>query len=402
MNPQAPRHILHVDLDAFFAAVEQRDRPELRGKPVLVGGDPRGRGVVSTASYEARTFGCRSAMPMAKAIRLCPSAIIVSPRMDVYADISQQVMALFELCTPMVEPLSIDEAFLDISGSVRLLGPPEAIAEDLRQRIHKETGLTASAGLAPNMFLAKLASDLNKPDGLTIVPRHDIQGFLDPLPISRMWGVGKVTLPKLQSLGIRTFGDMRGWPEHELTARFGESGGHFFKLARGIDDRTVQPDNDAKSLSHEVTFADDVADDHHLRTVLLHLTDQVARRLRRHARLCKTVQLKIRTADFSTNTRAQTVPAATDQTDTIWPVVRALFESWRKDHPSPVRLIGASVTNLVPREGHQLELFDQFNRQEHSQLDQAVDCIRDRFGERAITRGGPPASKSRPPKGTCR
>ncbi|MHC4093589.1 MAG: DNA polymerase IV, partial [Planctomycetota bacterium] len=284
MSEPGERHILHVDMDAFFAAIEQLDRPELRGKPVLVGGSPTGRGVVSTASYEARPFGCHSAMPMARAVRLCPRAIVVRPRVRRYAEVSRQVLEIAGQFTPLVEPLSIDEAFLDVTGSTRLLGPAEQIARELKRRIREETHLTASVGLAPNKFLAKLGSDMEKPDGLVIVPSDGVRAFLAPLPISRLWGVGKATLPKLEALGVRTFGDLGRFSEVALRNHFGEAGEHFYRLVRGIDDRNVVPDREAKSISHEVTFSVDIDDYDHLRAVLLGQTEHVAHRLRRHGR----------------------------------------------------------------------------------------------------------------------
>jgi DNA polymerase-4 len=389
MNTKTERHIIHVDMDAFFAAVEQLDRPELRGKPVLVGGDPKGRGVVSTASYEARPHGCHSAMPMSRAIRLCPQAIVVRPRMKRYAEVSQQVFDVLEQFTPVVEPISIDEAFLDATGSVRLFGPPERIARELKRRIHEETHLTASAGLAPNKFLAKLASDLKKPDGLVVVPPDRVQEFLDPLPISHLWGVGKATLPRLEALGVRTFADLRRFPEAELRERFGEAGEHFYRLVRGIDDREVVPDREAKSISHEITFRVDVEDHEHLRAVLLEQTEHVTRRLRRHGRPARTVTMKVRTADFTTMTRRATFATPTDQTDEVWRAVVELFDVWSRQHPSPVRLIGVGVSQFSSASGEQLHLFEQEEAARRQHLDRTLDEIRDRFGDDAVSRGGP-------------
>jgi len=381
------RAILHVDMDAFYAAVEQLDRPELRGKPVLVGGSPQGRGVVSTASYEARPFGCRSAMPMSQAVRLCPHAIVVPPRMDRYAEISRHVFAIMEQFTPLVEPLSIDEAFLDVIGSVRLFGPPEQIARELKRRIRDATHLTASVGLAPNKFIAKLASDLEKPDGLVIVTPDRVQALLDPLPISRLWGVGKATLPRFERLGVHTFGDARRLPESNLHDLFGESGLHFHELVRGIDDRPVVPDREAKSISHEVTFAVDIDDPAHLRDVLLDQTDHVARRLRRHGRLARTIVIKVRTPDFATYTRRLTLDAATDQTDVIWRAAAELFDAWTSKRKDPVRLLGMGVTQLEGEAGSQLTLFDRDQQARNRRLDSAADSILERFGPHAITRG---------------
>jgi DNA polymerase-4 len=311
-------------MDAFFAAVEQLDRPELRGKPVLVGGDPKGRGVVSTASYEARPFGCHSAMPMAKAVRLCPQGIVVRPRMDRYAEVSQQILGILEQFTPLVEPLSIDEAFLDVTGSTRLLGPAEIIATELKRRIRAATDLAASAGLAPNKFLAKLASDSQKPDGLVVVAPDHVGEFLKPLPIARLWGVGKATLPRLERLGIRTFGDALRLSEADWRREFGEHGTQFHRLVRGIDDREVVPDREARSISHEVTFPMDIGDHDHLRAVILDQTDHVARRLRRHQLLARTVVLKVRSGDFTTIARQSTLRDPTDQSEALWPI----FSAW--------------------------------------------------------------------------
>ena len=390
MKTTEQRHIIHVDMDAFFAAVEQLDRPELRGKPVLVGGDPKGRGVVSTASYEARPFGCHSAMPMAAAVRRCPQAEVVRPRMERYVEVSRQMFDILERFTPLIEPISIDEAFLDVTGSTRLLGPPKEIARDLKHRIHTETQLTASAGVAPNKFLAKLASDLQKPDGLVVVDPDRIQEFLDPLPVARLWGVGKATLPKLQSLGVSTFRDLRRIGEADLRERFGEAGEHFYQLVRGIDDREVVPDREAKSISHEVTFHVDVVDHDYLRAVLLDQTEHVTRRLRRHGRLARTVVLKIRSGDFETLSRRTTLAAATDHTDQVWQAAKELFEAWARRRPFPVRLIGMGVTGLSSEAGQQLNLFDRDENTRDRRLDQAMDEIRDRFGDDAVSRGGPP------------
>jgi DNA polymerase-4 len=390
MKTTEQRHIIHVDMDAFFAAVEQLDRPELRGKPVLVGGDPKGRGVVSTASYEARPYGCHSAMPMAAAVRLCPQAVVVRPRIERYVEVSRQVFDILERFTPLIEPISIDEAFLDVTGSTRLLGPPKEIARELKHRIHTETQLTASAGVAHNKFLAKLASDLQKPDGLVVVDPDRIQEFLDPLPISRLWGVGKATLPKLQTLGVSTFRDLRRIREADLRERFGEAGEYFYQLARGIDDREVVPDREAKSISHEVTFHVDVVDHDYLRAVLLDQTEHVTRRLRRHGRLARTIVLKIRSGDFETLTRRTTLAAATGHTHQVWQAAKELFEAWAHRRPFPVRLIGMGVTGLSSEAGQQLNLFDRDETTRDRRLDQAMDEIRDRFGDDAVSRGGPP------------
>jgi DNA polymerase-4 len=375
-------------MDAFFASVEQLDEPQLRGKPVLVGGRPEERGVVAAASYEARQFGCRSAMPMAAALRRCPNAIVVPPRGKRYAGASAQIFEILEQFTPLIEPLSIDEAFMDVTGSTGLFGPPQQIAKEVRQRVRMEAQLTASVGVASNKFIAKLASAMDKPDGLVVVPDDGVQAFLDPLPISRLWGVGKATLPRFQELGIRTFGDARQLSEAEFRRSFDEAGGQFFRFVRGIDNRQVIPDREAKSISHEVTFPVDLDDCEHLRSVLLGQTVQVARRLRRHDLLARTVTLKIRTPDFKTITRSLTFDTATDETDTIWETVACLFEAWSSQRSTAVRLIGIGVSQFSTDSGQQLSLFGQEESACHQQIDQVMDDIRDRFGEGAVWRGG--------------
>jgi len=388
MGPAAPRQILHLDMDAFYASVEQRDHPELRGRPVLVGGDPRGRGVISAASYEARPFGCRSAMPTSQALRLCPQAVLLPVRMDHYVAVSRQVFALLEQYTPEIEPLSIDEAFLDVTGSTRLFGPAAAIARMLKDRIRAELTLTASVGVAPNKFVAKLASDLRKPDGLVVVSPDEVADFLAPLPIARLWGAGPATQRVFEKLRVHTFGDARRLSVETLRHEFGDHGEHFWQLVRGLDDRPVETDREARSISHEHTFAQDVADLDHVRAVLLDQTEHVAARLRRHGRLAATVVLKVRRPDFATFTRRLTLPRATDQTAEVWAAAATLFDAWRAQQATPVRLIGMGVTGLTTPAGQQLELFGQTDSERQRRLDQAVDSIRARFGSDAIRRGG--------------
>ena len=382
-------------MDAFFAAIEQRDRPELRGKPVLVGGSPHGRGVVSTASYEARPFGCHSALPMAVAIRRCPSAIVVRPRMEHYVAVSRQIFSVLKRFTPLIEPLSIDEAFLDVTGSTRLFGAPERIAGEIKRGIREKTDLTGSVGIAPNKFLAKIASDLQKPDGLVNVPRDGVQDFLDPLPISRLWGAGKVTQKRFDDLGVRTFADLRRLSETELRGRFGDAGGHFHRLVRGIDDREVVPDREAKSISHEVTFSRDVADHEHLRSVLLQQMDDVARRLRQSKLTARTITLKIRSGDFTTITRSATIREPTDRTDVLWSAAAEVFEKWSRTKTPPVRLIGVGVSQLAADAERQLSLFDAAQRACSRRLDRTVDQIREKYGRGSLTRGVPPDSAGR-------
>ena len=393
MDTLGSRQILHVDMDAFFAAVEQLDNPALRGKPILVGGSPDKRGVVSTASYEARPFGCHSALPMAQAVRLCPQAIIVRPRMERYAEVSRQIFEIFEQFTPLVEPLSVDEGFLDVTGCERLFGPGEQIGRELKHRINKVTGLTASVGVAPNKFLSKLASDLDKPDGLVVVPSDRIQDFLDPLPLKRLWGAGKATLQRFELLGRRTFGDVRRMQMAELRREFGEAGEQFFHLVRGEDNRPVVPDREAKSISHEVTFATDVLDLEYLRGILLNQTEDVARRLRRHDLLARTVTIKVRRFDFHTITRRVTLEAATDQTNVFWKAAAALLDEHVGRDTLPVRLIGMGVSQLSTVEQRQLSLFEPPQDKRQRTLDRTMDEIRSRFGKNAISRGQLPRQR---------
>ncbi|KPK40041.1 MAG: hypothetical protein AMJ69_03925, partial [Gammaproteobacteria bacterium SG8_47] len=282
--------ILHVDMDAFYAAVETRERPELAGRPVVVGGSAQHRGVVAAASYEARRFGIHSAMAMAAAERLCPHLIRLPVRMALYADVSRQLHAIFARYTPQIEPLALDEAFLDVTASERLFGDAAAIARRIKQDIYQELGLIASVGVAPTKFVAKIASDIEKPDALVIVDVDAVQRFLDPLPVSRLWGAGKVTGQAFERLGLRTIGQIRRQSPEVLQHHFGKLGHHFWLLAQGIDDRHVVTDQQAKSISHETTFAQDLIDRESLQGWLLHLTEHVAWRLRGEGKLARTVQ----------------------------------------------------------------------------------------------------------------
>lgn len=295
--------ILHVDMDAYYASIEERERPELRGKPVIVGGNPKGRGVVAAANYMARKFGVHSAMPSSRACRLCPEAVFLPSRIHYYAEVSEQIHKIFKDYTPLVEPISLDEAFLDVSASEKCYGSAEAIGKGIKQRIKEEIRLTASVGIAPSKFVAKVASDLGKPDGFVVVKSGDIQAFLDSLPVGRLWGVGKVTDRVLEEKGIRTIKQLRQQPCRTLHDLLGKWGDHLWGLAHGRDDRPVIPDQEAKSISHETTFETD----HHsfdlLRSSMVELTEQVARRLRRHGLRARTVEIKIRFADFKTITR---------------------------------------------------------------------------------------------------
>ncbi|MCA8955767.1 MAG: DNA polymerase IV [Planctomycetes bacterium] len=381
------RTILHADMDAFYAAVEQRDDPSLRGKPVIVGGVGR-RGVVSTASYEAREFGVRSAMPTARAKQLCPHGVFVRGRMRVYAEVSAQVREVFAELTPLVEPLSLDEAFLDVTGSQALFGDGRAIAERVRAEVRARTDLTISVGVASSKLVAKIASDLHKPDGLTVVPDGDEIAFLAPLPIARLWGVGPRLQEKLRQLAVHRIGDLQRRSAAELDALFGEGhGAHYANLCRGIDDRPVEPEREAKSISQETTFEFDLGDRAACHRVLLEQSTQVGRRLRKAALCGALVRVKVRDPDFTTRTRQQKLPEPTCDDLQIYRTAVALFDALRANM-RPVRLLGVGVAELRPAGARtQRGLFDGGERTRSAGLLDALDRIRDRFGEGAIRRG---------------
>lgn len=379
--------ILHVDMDAFYASVEERDQPELRGKPVIVGGSAEGRGVVCAANYQARRYGVHSAMPAATAVRLCPHAVFLSPRMDYYASISEHIREVFDRFSPLVEPLSLDEAFLDVTGCERLFGSAAEIARQIKTVVRKETDLVASVGVAPIKFLAKIASDLEKPDGLVVVEPGGVQQFLDPLPIARLWGVGKTAAKSFRRLGIDRVGQLRTLSLELLQENFGSSSGrHLWQLAHGIDERRVVPDHAARSISHETTFANDVENMQALRAWLLELTEQVARRLRRLQLRGRTVQLKIRYGDFSTYTRSHTLAEATSITDDIWTAADGLLTRRLPQRPLAIRLLGVGVSGIEGRGETQPTLFDEQERLRQTRLDTTTDEIQQRFGTAAIKR----------------
>jgi DNA polymerase-4 len=388
--------ILHIDMDAFYASIEERERPELVGRAVIVGGTPEGRGVVAAANYEARRFGVHSAMPAATALRLCPQAVVLRPRMEYYAEVSEQIRAIFHRYTPLVEPLSLDEAFLDVTGSAALFGPAAEFGRRIKREIRDELRLTASVGVAANKFLAKIASDLDKPDGFRVVEPGTEQQFLDPLPVGRLWGVGRVTGRAFEKLGITTIGELRQRTAGFLTERFGQHGKHLWQLAHGIDGRRVVPDREAKSISHESTFATDICDMDALRAWLLQLTEQVAWRLRRHDLRGATVQIKVRYGDFHTITRAETLPQPTSVTQEIWEAAARLLAGKLPNRPLKIRLLGVGVSGLVPAAATQLTLFPDRAHDDQARVDQAVDSIRERFGRRAVNRG----SQIGPQRGT--
>lgn len=380
--------ILHVDMDAFYASVEELDDPDLVGRPVVVGGTPQGRGVVAAANYAARRYGIHSAMPAAQARRLCPDAVFIRSRMDRYAEVSRELRALFARYTPLVEPLSLDEAFLDVTSSARLFGHGAAIARRIKADIRAELGLVASVGVAPNKFLAKLASDLDKPDGLVVVPVDAIEAFLEPLPVSRLWGVGAVANRALAEMGVHTIGDLRRLPEDLLAGRFGNSADSLARLARGIDDRPVVPDRDAKSISHETTFTGDIADPQVLRSWLLELTEQVATRLRRHELRGKTVFIKVRYADFRTVSRSQSLDAPSSVTTELYASAARLLRRQLRRDPRPVRLLGMGIGGISSDSLEQGQLFGQEDREQQRRIDSVMDAVKLRFGNGAMRRGG--------------
>ncbi|HVX60305.1 MAG TPA: DNA polymerase IV [Pirellulales bacterium] len=379
--------ILHVDMDAFYASVEERERPELVGKPLIVGGTPEGRGVVAAANYAVRKFGVHSAMPAATALRLCPQAIVLRPRMDFYARVSEQIREIFDRYTPLVEPLSLDEAFLDVSGSEGLFGSAAEIGRKIKQEIQTELRLTASVGVAPNKFLAKIASDFDKPDGFVVVDAARVQEFLDPLPVGRLWGVGRVAGQALERMGVRTIRDLRLLSVELLERQFGQAGQQLWQLAHGVDQRRVVPDREAKSISHETTFATDLEDMETLRAWIVELAEQVGWRLRRHKLRGRTVQIKVRFDDFQTVTRAQTLAAPTNVTQEICAAATAMLAERLPKRRLRVRLLGVGVSHFENPEQIQGSLFADEERQRQSRLDEAADQVKLRFGSGALQRG---------------
>jgi len=380
------RTIMHIDMDAFYASVEERDHPELRGKPVIVGGSAAGRGVVAAANYIARSYGIHSAMPTRTAIKLCPAAILIKPRLQHYAEASRRIHNIFERYTPLIEPLSLDEAFLDVTDSLKLFGSAKAIGREIQRSIQDELGLAASIGIAPNKFLAKIASDIEKPNGFVCIERDRIQSFLDPLPIGRIWGVGKVTAKRFAAANLHTLGDVRRLTREEAIRLLGSHGEHFHRLAQGIDERPVVAEHHAKSISHETTFSADIEDRDVLSSWLLDLTEQVMRRVRRKAVKGRTIQLRIRFDDFTTITRSRTLKQPTDVTRVAWQTVRQLLNS-HLPAGRPVRLIGMGIEGFEPSSAKQGELFTAPELEKQRDIDHVVDDIQSRFGRSAIKRG---------------
>ncbi|MCG6872962.1 MAG: DNA polymerase IV [Gammaproteobacteria bacterium] len=383
-SPAVPeRSILHVDMDAFFASVEERDNPELRGLPVIVGGIGR-RGVVSAASYAARRFGVHSAMPTARARRLCPDGVYLAPRMQRYQEISRQVFSIFHDFTPLVEGLSIDEAFLDVSGCHQLHGDIETIGRAIKKEVRARTGLTASVGMAYNKFLAKLASDLEKPDGLVRITPANLRATLDPLPVTRLWGLGKRSAERAHQAGIHTIGELLATPVGALEALFGRQAEHYRCLAEGRDQRAVVPSREEKSIGSEQTFAHDLRRPQEWERVLLAHADKVAGRLRAASLSARTVQVKIRTGDFSTYTRRHSLAVATCETAAIYQQACELLRAWHREHgDAGLRLLGVSVAGFEALEQGDLFAVPGGERE----LDAVVDRIREQFGAGAIRRG---------------
>jgi DNA polymerase IV len=375
--------ILHVDMDAFYASVELRDRPELRGQPVVVGGlGPRS--VVLSATYEARAFGVRSAMPVGRARRLCPQAVFIPPRHGVYGEVSKAVMAIFRTVTPEVEPLSLDEAFLDVSGALRRLGKPAVIAEQIRRQVREQQSITCSVGVAPVKFVAKIASARCKPDGLLVVPGQGLLEFLHPLPVSALWGVGDRAEEVLGKLGLRTVGDIAHVPVATLRRELGVAGEHLHALAWGRDDRSVTPLREEKSVGAEETFAVDVDDPEIIKRELLRLSGRTARALRAAGCVARTITVKLRLASFKTITRSKTLAEPTDVAREIYEAACALYEGSGLDARARLRLVGVRATGLRPVASSARQLAFGDRPSGWREAEQAVDRIARRFGVDAV------------------
>jgi DNA polymerase-4 len=387
MSPAAKsRAILHVDMDAFYASIEQRDDPSLKGRPVIVGGTS-GRGVVAAASYEVRKFGVHSAMPMTTALRLCPHAICVQPRMQAYKDVSNQVFRIFHEFTPIVEGLSLDEAFLDVTASLPLMGDAVSIARSIKQRILETTRVTASVGVAPNKLVAKIASDLKKPDGLTVVTPDTVRDTLGALSIRRLPGLGRKTGEKVEEAGIRTLAELRSASDAVLWPIFGRYTTRVRERAAGIDDRPVIADHEEKSISAEDTFSQDIADPARLQTEIAKLADRTCTRLRKKSLTAACVTVKIRRKDFTTFTRQTRLSPATNDTRAITRAASTLLTAWLSKNPgAKIRLLGVGVSELA--QSDQLDLFTTPTANAATPLDTALDAIRQKFGPKALTRAG--------------
>jgi DNA polymerase-4 len=376
------RWIAHVDLDAFFASCEQRDHPKFRGRPVVVGAQPGNRGVVAAASYEARVFGIRSAMPIAEAYRRCPDAVYVKPDIEKYRQASRQVFAVLSDITPVVEKASIDEAYLDVSGLEKIIGPPETIGEDSRRRVHAGTGLTASVGIGPNRLIAKLGSEENKPDGLTVVTPGDVLNFLAPMPVRNLRGLGPQTQKRFDRLGIRTIAELRATPVEKLKQHLGERAAESFqRQARGIASSEIVPDRGRKSISKETTFGADVSDHDILHDNLRQLAAGVARTARREALAGTVVTLKIRFENFDTFTRQKTVPEPVNDERIMLETAWSLFN--HGDLPDkPVRLIGVGLSEWAKQGASQADLFEAPEQRAHDKIIlETIDTVTEKFGK---------------------
>lgn len=389
----APRAILHVDMDAFYASVEALDDPTLRGKPLIVGG-MSGRGVVAAASYEVRKYGVHSAMPIREALLRCPHAVCVPPRFERYKDVSATVFDVFHEFTPLVQGLSLDEAFLDVTQSQSALGPADHIAAQIKRRILERTQLTASVGVAPNKLVAKIASDLRKPDGLVVVREHEVTDLLDPLPVRRLFGIGNKTAPRLEHAGIRTLKDLRTAPDAVLRPIFGRHVAQTRARAAGIDERPVIADWDEKRISAEETFDIDIADPAQLHARIAQLTDRMAGRLRAQDWLAGCVIVKIRRKDFRTYTRQTAVRPPTQETRVLSAASAKLLDEWLAEQPgAQIRLLGAGAGDLT--KAPQLDLFSVPESDRNQHLDAAIDDIRAKFGSRALARGSSLRARNR-------
>ena len=380
--------IVHIDMDAFFAAIEQRNDPKLLGKPVVVGADPkggRGRGVVSTASYEARKFGINSAMPISVAYKRCPQAVFLLPSMDEYVKVSEDIYEILYGFSPDIEMVSIDEAFLDISNSLHLFGSSLDTAKLIKAKIKEETSLTASVGIGPNKMTAKIASDLNKPDGLVEVKKEDLLDFLWPLSIDKIWGLGPKSKQALITFGIKTIADLAKKDPQELFDIFGKNGIYFWKLANGIDEREVHTDERAKSISNEFTFEEDTAREEKIKTTLLFLCEKVSQRLRTEGLKARTITLKIRLQDFSTSMRSVTLCRATNFVDTIYKEIKNIYTSFDK-RKKKVRLLGVKVSNFIDGDFPDTIFCSEADRKLEN-IHKAVDRIKEKFGDTSIGRG---------------
>ncbi|MDD5079571.1 MAG: DNA polymerase IV [Candidatus Omnitrophica bacterium] len=382
-----PRYIVHIDMDAFFASVEQRDNPQYRLKPVIIGADPgsgKGRGVVSTCSYEARKFGVHSAMPISTAYRLCPKAVYLRPDMEKYSRVSDEIFTIIYDFTPVIQRVSIDEAFLDISDSYQLFGTAYEACRLMKSRIKEEAGLTASVGLAPTKMAAKIASDLKKPDGLVEVRVENMMEFLRPLDVGRISGVGEKAKALLNQIGVRTIGDLADKDIKDLAALFGKNGLWFWRIARGIDEDEVAAESRTRSISNEITFERDTRDDGMIKSRLSGLSEEVSARMRGEGFKCRTITLKVRLEGFQTFTRSITIAEPSNFTDVVFGNIKRLYDDFQgKD--KKVRLVGVKASNLVPAD-EQTSLFKDKTDARKEKVESVVDKIRGKFGDGSICR----------------